>query len=76
MADPGFPRRGGAQPLSLGQKLIIWQDFCRKLHENKKNLIGWGGGARPWRLLLDSPMGRVGSKFFHFHAVFGKKFAK
>ena len=20
--------------LSLGQKPIIWQDFCRKLHEN------------------------------------------
>ena len=29
-ADPGFPRRG-RQPMSLGQKPIIWQDFCRKL---------------------------------------------
>ena len=23
--------------MSLGQKLIIWQDFCRKLHENERN---------------------------------------
>ena len=29
-ADPGFPRRR-RQPMSLGQKPIIWQDFCRKL---------------------------------------------
>ena len=28
---------GGRQPLSLGQKPIIWQDFCRKLHENERN---------------------------------------
>ena len=25
----------GWQPLSLGQKPIIWQDFCRKLHGNE-----------------------------------------
>ena len=32
-AEAEFPRRGH-QPLYLGQKAIIWQDFCRKLHEN------------------------------------------
>ena len=35
--------------LNLGQKPIIWQDFCRKLHENE---IGTERGARipsaPW----------------------------
>ena len=25
----------GANPLSLWEKLIIWQAFCRKLHENE-----------------------------------------
>ena len=36
VADQGFPKRG-RQPLYLGQKPIIWQDFCRKLHENERN---------------------------------------
>ena len=27
----------GRQPLNLGQKLIIRQDFCRKLHEHEIN---------------------------------------
>ena len=36
VTDPGFPRRG-RQLLNLGQKSIIWQDFCRKLHENERN---------------------------------------
>ena len=36
MADPGFPRRRGRQPLSLVQKPIIWHDFCPKLHENER----------------------------------------
>ena len=36
VADPEFPRRG-IQPLSLGWKPIIWQDFCQKLHENEMN---------------------------------------
>ena len=28
---------GMQQPLSLGQKPNIWQDFCRKLRENERN---------------------------------------
>ena len=33
VADPGFHRQGGGrQPLSFGQKPIIWQDFFQKLH--------------------------------------------
>ena len=27
---------GSASPWALGQKPIIWQDFCRKLHENEE----------------------------------------
>ena len=30
-------RREGAPTPKLGQKPIIWQDFCRKLHENERN---------------------------------------
>ena len=37
----GFPdgRGGGGdcEPLRLEQKPIILQDFCRKMHENKRN---------------------------------------
>ena len=45
VADPGFPRWGG-QPLSLDRKPIIWQNFCRKLHENERNWTE-SRGARP-----------------------------
>ena len=43
VADPGFPRRGGAtiKPLCLARKPVIWQDFCRKLHENERNGTEW-----------------------------------
>ena len=37
VADPRLPRRGGRQPLSLGQKPIILQDFSQKLHGNERN---------------------------------------
>ena len=36
MVHQGFPRRW-RQPLILEQKPIIWQDFGRKLHRNKRN---------------------------------------
>ena len=36
VVHPGFPR-WGRQPMILGQKLIVWQDFCQKLHENERN---------------------------------------
>ena len=43
VAGQGFPRRGGYQPLNLGQKPIVWQEICQKLHENeKKNWIEKG----------------------------------
>ena len=35
VADTGVPRRE-RQSLSLWQKPIFWQDFCRKLHEKKE----------------------------------------
>ena len=43
---------GGCQPLNFGQKHTIWQDFCRKLHEQECIPVGcippaavaiWGG---------------------------------
>ena len=36
MVHQGFPRRWD-QPLIFEQKPIIWQDFGRKLHRNKRN---------------------------------------
>ena len=32
-----FPKGGGAIPLNLGRKPIIWPDFHHKLHENERN---------------------------------------
>ena len=71
----------GCQPLYFGQKPIIWQDFCRKLRENERNCSKRGRGSldRPmtntyhWRIQGGAPGTRPpGTKFFHFHAVFGK----
>ena len=41
---------GGRQPLSLGQKSIIWQAFCQKLHENEWS---WDRGDVPVAILND-----------------------
>ena len=41
VADTGFPR-WGANPRE-GRQLIMWQDFCLKLHGNERN---WTGGVR------------------------------
>ena len=30
----------GAPTAEFGAKSIVWQDFCRKLHENERNWIG------------------------------------
>ena len=53
VADPGFPRRRGRTNPRVWANLKpitdIWQDFCRKLHENEKNWtdrrVGGGRGA-------------------------------
>ena len=40
VADSWYPRRsggGGANPWDWGENLIIWQEFCQKLHENVRN---------------------------------------
>ena len=41
VVHPGFPRQG------WGPKLIIWQGFCEKLHENVRNWAERGRGACP-----------------------------
>ena len=64
VAHPGFSRAGNTSKYG-DPNILIGDFFPRKLHET----------------LMD-PRGRQGrahlseSKFFHFHAVFGKKFAK
>ena len=37
----------GTNPYISLKKLIIWQDFCRKLHENERNWTRGGGGLCP-----------------------------
>ena len=51
VADPGFSPGGAPTPKSA----IIFQFFCRKLHENER-IWTPRGGARPWRPPLDPPM--------------------
>ena len=38
---------GGANPLNLGQKPIMWQDIYRKLHENERIWTGDASLAPP-----------------------------
>ena len=43
VTDPCFLTRGTANPKGGGRrKPIIWQHFCRKLHEIERNLIERG----------------------------------
>ena len=54
VADPGFPRRGGANPRG-GAPTYYLTNFSQKLHENEENLTQ-RGGARPCAPPLDPPM--------------------
>ena len=54
VADPGFPRGGGANHKGGGRQPIIWPIFSQKLHENEE-ILG-RGGARPSRPPLDPPL--------------------
>ena len=48
MGDPGFPRSAGGgecQPLNLGQKPIIWQNFAKTVWEWKE--FDWEGVCDP-----------------------------
>ena len=44
VADPGFPRGGGANPKG-GAPTYYLANFSRKLHENEE-ILGQRGGAR------------------------------
>ena len=37
MADPGFPEEGAPTPKVGVFNLLIYNFFCRKLHENSNN---------------------------------------
>ena len=58
LAFPEFPRRGWeVNTWVLGKKPIIWQDFCRKLHEKERNwtkTLAYPGSANDfsWRPLI------------------------
>ena len=57
MADPGFPRGGGANPKGGGANLLFGKNFpenCMKIEEFGPGAAG--GGACPWRTPLDPPM--------------------
>ena len=53
MADPGFPRGGGANPRG-GAPTYYLANFSRKLHENEE-ILGRGGGRVPGAR-LDPPL--------------------
>ena len=57
VADPGFPRGGGANPKGGGAPTYYLANFSQKLHENKEILVQ-RGGARPSRPPLDPPLDR------------------
>ena len=54
VADPGFPRGGGANPKG-GRQPIIWSIFPENCMKMKK-FWARGGGARPSRPPLDPPL--------------------
>ena len=54
VADPGFPRRGGANPRE-GAPTYYLTNFSQKLHENEENFTQRGGRAS-LRPPLDPPM--------------------
>ena len=47
VADPGFPRRGGANPPGGGTNLLFCPIFTKNCMKMKE--FGPRGGARPWR---------------------------
>ena len=56
VADPGFPRGGGAT-LKGGRQPIIWSIFAENCMKMKKF---WArGGARPSRPPLDPPLEHI-----------------
>ena len=65
VADPGFPRGGGANSQGGGANVL----FGQKIPENCMKMKEFGPGgedARPWRLPLDPPM-RLMKLAFNFH---------
>ena len=54
MADPGFPRGGGANPKGGGCQPIIWPTFPENCMKMKK--FWAGGGMHPSHPPLDLPL--------------------
>ena len=54
VADPGFPRGGGANPKG-GRPTYYLANFSRKLHENEE-ILGQRRGAHPLRPPLHPPL--------------------
>ena len=71
-ADPGFPIRGGANPVGGSTNLRLCQNFPKKLDEIE-NILGYGGSKRgtPLRSATGMAILDVSSvPIFHFMANF------
>ena len=55
VADPGFPRGGGAKPRRGRVPTYYLANFSQKLHENEE-ILGQRGDAHPSRPPLDPPL--------------------
>ena len=55
MADPGFPRGGGANSPGAGRQHTILPNFPQKLHEIER-IWTPRGGARPKFYFVDPPL--------------------
>ena len=55
VADPGFPRGGGANPPG-GAPTYDFAKFSQKLHEIERIWTPRGGGARPKFYFVDPPL--------------------
>ena len=70
MADPGYPRGGGANPKG-GVPTYYLANFSRILHENEE-ILGQRGGARPLRPPLDPPLLSRSDKIYFFTFFFSQ----
>ena len=67
VADPGFPRRGGANPKVWDANLLFWSMFPKNCMKIKKKWIGGGGKYVLGAIPLDSPIGVYKLADHHHH---------
>ena len=67
IADPGFPRRGTANPWVWGKNLLFHNIFAKKLHKNERN---WTKRGRRASRALGSANGYVTTRLGHSKQIF------